>query len=165
MTKDGCRINHLLFKDDLMLFAKNEKKIDSLVQIIRIFNDDISCLEKCAAITMTRSKRVHSDRIALPDGTQLRVLGKEQSYEYLGVLEADNVLEKESKERLKKEYTCTCIRRVKKCLKSKLNGRNMDMVLKGNQHFGCVTNDVQCRRLAGKITSWPIPEMYRRSSE
>ena len=126
MTKHGCRINHLLFMDDLKLFAKNEKEIDSLVQTVRIFSDDIGMkfgLEKCAAMTMKRGKRVHSDGIALPDGTQLRALGEEESYKYLGVLEADHVpvLHEESKERLKKEY----IRRVKKCLKSKLNGGNM----------------------------------------
>ena len=43
-------------------------------------------LEKCAAMTMKRGKRVHSDGIALPDGTQLRALGEEESYKYLGVL-------------------------------------------------------------------------------
>ena len=37
------------------------------------------------------------------------------------MLEADHVLHEKSKEKLKKEY----IRRVKKCLKSKLNGGNM----------------------------------------
>ena len=55
MKKDGCRINHLLFMDDLKLFAKNEKEIDSLVQTVRIFSDDIGMkfgLEKCAAMTM-----------------------------------------------------------------------------------------------------------------
>ena len=121
MTKDGCRINHLLFMDDLKLFAKNENEIDSLVQTVRIFSNDIGMkfgLEKCAAMTMKRGKRVHSDGIALPDGTQLRALGEEDSYKYL---EADHVLHEESKERLNKEY----IRRVKKCLKSKLNGGNM----------------------------------------
>ena len=51
----------------------------------------------------------------------MRALGEEESYKYLGMLEADHVLHEESKERLKKEY----IRRVKKCLKSKLNGGNM----------------------------------------
>ena len=124
MTKDGCRINHLLFMDDLKLFAKNEKEIDSLVQTVRIFSDDTGVkfgLEKCAAMTMKRGKRVHSDGTALPDGTQLRALGEEESYKYIGVLEADHVLHDESKERLKKE----CIRRVKKCLKSMLNGGNM----------------------------------------
>ena len=39
---DGCRINHLLFMDDLKFFVKNEKEIDSLVQTVRIFSDDIS---------------------------------------------------------------------------------------------------------------------------
>ena len=50
-------------------------------------------------------------------------LGEEESYKYLGVLEADHVhvLHEESKEMLKKEY----IKQVKKCLKSKLNGGNM----------------------------------------
>ena len=63
------------------------------------------CLEKCAAMTMKRGKRVHSDGIALiPDGTQLNELGEEECYKYLGVLEADDVLYEESKERLKKDY-------------------------------------------------------------
>ena len=48
------------------------------------------------------------------------------------------ILHEESKERLKKEY----IRRVKKCLKSKLNGGNN--YGKGDQHLGCVANEVQC---------------------
>ena len=58
MTKDGCTINLLLFMDDLKL-VKNEKEIDSLVQTVRIFSDDIGMkfgLEKCAAMTMKRSK-------------------------------------------------------------------------------------------------------------
>ena len=54
--------------DDLKLFAKNEKEIDSLVQTVRIFSDDIGMkfgLEKCAAMTMKR-------------GTQLSSLGEEE---------------------------------------------------------------------------------------
>ena len=102
-------------------------------------------LEKCAAMTMKWGKRVHSDGIALPDGTQLRALGEEESY--LGVLEADHVLHEESKERLKKEY----IRRVKKCLKSKLNGGNM---VKDDQHLGCVADEVQCGNC--RVGLWQI---------
>ena len=74
MIKDRCRINHLLYMDDLKLFAKNEKDIDSLVQTVRIFSDDIGMkfgLEKCAAMTLKRGKRVHSDGIALPDGIKI----------------------------------------------------------------------------------------------
>ena len=121
MKKDGCKINHLLFMDNLKLFAKIEVEIDSLVQTFRIFSDDIGMqfgLEKCASMTMKRGKRVHSDGIALPDSAQMRALGEEESYWHLGVLESDHVLHEESKVRMRAEYI---IRRVKKCLESKLN--------------------------------------------
>ena len=35
------KINHLLFMDDLKLYAKNEKDLESLVQTVRILGDDI----------------------------------------------------------------------------------------------------------------------------
>ena len=34
------KINHLLFKDDLKLYVKNEKGLDSLVQTVRILSDE-----------------------------------------------------------------------------------------------------------------------------
>ena len=67
---------------------------------------------------------------------------KKESYKYLGVLEADHVLHKESKERLKKEY----IRRVKKCLKSKLNGGNMVKAIN--------TWAVSLMRYSAQIVEW-----------
>ena len=35
------KVNHLLFMDDLKLYAKNEKGLESLVQRVQIFSDDI----------------------------------------------------------------------------------------------------------------------------
>ena len=35
------KINHLLFMDNLNLYSRNEKELDSLVQTIRIFSQDI----------------------------------------------------------------------------------------------------------------------------
>ena len=47
-TKVACKfsgskekINHLLFMDDLKLYSRNEKGLDSLLQAKRIFNEDI----------------------------------------------------------------------------------------------------------------------------
>ena len=37
LEKGGKKINHLLFVDDLKLFAKNEDQIDSLVNTVRMF--------------------------------------------------------------------------------------------------------------------------------
>ena len=104
------------------MFAKKEAEINSLMQIVRIFSDDIGMqfgLEKCALMTMKRGKRVHSNGIALPDGAQMKALGEEESYQYLGVLKSDHVLHEESKVRMRAEH----IRQVKKCLKTKLPER------------------------------------------
>ena len=37
----GFKLNHLLFMDDLKLFAKSKNQIDSLVQTVHIFSEDI----------------------------------------------------------------------------------------------------------------------------
>ena len=39
--KNGEKINHLLYMDDLKLYAKNEKELDLLVQTVRLFSKDI----------------------------------------------------------------------------------------------------------------------------
>ena len=65
--------NHLLFMDDLKLFAKNVNQIDSLVNTIRIFSEDIKMdfgLSKCGALIMKRGKVVESDGLCMPDVVQ-----------------------------------------------------------------------------------------------
>ena len=39
----GFKLNHLLFMDDLKLFAKSKNQIDSLVQTVYIFIEDMVC--------------------------------------------------------------------------------------------------------------------------
>ena len=44
-------INHLLFMDDLKLYSRSEKGLNSLVQTVRVFSEDIGMefgIEKCA---------------------------------------------------------------------------------------------------------------------
>ena len=41
LKKGGKKINHLLFMDDLKLFAKHEDQIDSLVNTVKNFSKDI----------------------------------------------------------------------------------------------------------------------------
>ena len=123
VRKKGKRINHLLFMDDLKLFAKNVDQIDSLVNTVRIFSEDIKMefgLSKCGVLIMKRGKVVESDGLCMPDGTMMRNT-EESGYKYLGSLEADGIKHDEMKEQLKKEY----IRRVRNVLKSKLNGGNI----------------------------------------
>ena len=39
--QNGEKINHLLFMDDLKLYAKSERGLDSLVQTVHVFSSDI----------------------------------------------------------------------------------------------------------------------------
>ena len=58
--------------------------------------------------------------IKLPDSKVIKSLQEGESYKYLGILDADKFLEEKMKLNVSKE----CIRRLRKVLKSKLNGGN-----------------------------------------
>ncbi|XP_069983749.1 uncharacterized protein [Penaeus vannamei] len=123
VKKKGERINHLLFMDDLKLFAKDNDQIDSLVNTVRIFSEDIKIefgLSKCGVLIIKRGKVVESDGLCMPDGAMMRNI-EERGYKYLGVLEVDGIKHDQMKDQVKKEYT----RRVRNILKSKLNGGNI----------------------------------------
>ena len=84
------KINHLSFTDDLKLYTRNEKELDSLVQTKRVFSKDIGMefgIEKCAMLVIEKGKTVKSISIELPDGTVIKSLQEGVSYKYLGILE------------------------------------------------------------------------------
>ena len=109
------KINHLLLMDDLKLYSRSEKGLDSLVQTVRVFIDDIGMefgIEKCAMLVMEKGKIVKSVGIELPDGKVIKSLQEvvTESYKYLGILEADKFLEEKMKLNVSKE----CIRTLRR---------------------------------------------------
>ena len=78
-------------------------------------------IEKCAILVMEKKNIVKSIVIEFPEGKVIKSLQKSKSYKYLGILEADKFLEEKMKLNVLKEY----IRRLRKVLKSKLNGGNL----------------------------------------
>ena len=122
VTSRNQKLNHLLFIDDLKLYAKSERELDSLIQTVRIFSDAgmIFGLDKCAVLVLKRRKMVRTEGIELPDGKRMREV-KLDGYKYLGVLQLDSIMNREMKKKAKTEY----IRKVKKLLKSQLNGTNL----------------------------------------
>ena len=118
------KINHLLFMNDLKLYAKNEKGLEPLIQAVWILSDDIGMefgIDKCATLVLKRRKNTKFDGISLPDGRWMKGLIEEASYKYLGILQADQIRSTEMKKMVKGEYR----RRVRKVLETKLNGGNI----------------------------------------
>ena len=47
VIKEGnLKVNHLLFMDDLKLFRKNEREIDTLVKTVQVISKDTGCPKK-----------------------------------------------------------------------------------------------------------------------
>ena len=91
--KTKSKLNHLLYMDDLKLYAKNQTEIESLIHTVRIFSDDIGMefgLDKCATIKMKRGKLVEMERVTLAEGNEMSALEEDGEYKYLGILEADD---------------------------------------------------------------------------
>uniref|UniRef100_A0A3B3HW39 Reverse transcriptase domain-containing protein n=1 Tax=Oryzias latipes TaxID=8090 RepID=A0A3B3HW39_ORYLA len=118
--RNGANISHLLYMDDIKLYAKSERDIDSLIHTTRIYSTDIGMsfgLEKCSRMVTKRGKVVHTEAVSLPEGT---IADIEDSYKYLGIPQANGNLEQATR----KAATAKYLQRVRQVLRSQLNGKN-----------------------------------------
>ena len=104
-------------------------------------------IETCAMLVMEKGKVLKSVGIELPDGKVIKSLQKGESYKYLGILEEDKFLEEKMKLNVSKEY----IRRLRKVLKSKINGKNLVR--------GVNTWAVSLLRYSAAFVSWRKSEL------
>ena len=110
--------------DDIKLFAKNEKELETLIYAVRTYSEDIGMefgIEQCAMLVMKSGKWYITDGMELPNQDKIRNLEEKEIYKYLGILEADTIKQKENKEKFKKEY----FRRTRKLLETKLSRRDL----------------------------------------
>ena len=113
-----------MYIDDIKLFAKNEKELETLIHAVRIYRQDIGmefCLEKCAMHVMKSGKWHMTDEMELPNQDKIRTLGENETYKYLGILEADTIKQVEMKDKIGKKY----LRRTRKLLETKFSSRNL----------------------------------------
>ena len=125
--KKEYKLNHLLFMDDLKLYAKNEEQTNTLVRTVHVFSTDIGMefgIKKCGILTMKWGKIVKKEWIKLPDGEVMKQVGQE-GYTYLGIIELDKIKETEMKKKITKE----CKQRQRLIWKSKWNVRNKVTVI------------------------------------
>ena len=70
---------------------------------------------------MKSGKRHLIDGIELPNQDKIRTLAENETYQYLGIMEADTIKQVEMKDKIQKEY----LRRIRKLLETKLSSRNL----------------------------------------
>ena len=107
MGQQGIQ-NHLLFMDDLKLFAKSKNEIDSLVQTVHLFSEDNVMqfgIKKCGVLVLERGKVIRTNGNWLSDGQYMKDID-ETGYTYLGILEIDE------RKKLKKERKRKKLRKV-----------------------------------------------------
>ena len=60
LGKGNGVINHLVFKEDLKIYGKNENQLDSIVQSVRVVSEDLRMefgISKCATLVMKSNAR------------------------------------------------------------------------------------------------------------
>ena len=103
-------------------------------------------IEKCAMLVMKNGKRHLTDGMELPNQHKIRTLAENESYKYLGILEADTIKQAEMKDKIQKEY----LRRTRKLLETKLSSRNL---IKGINTWA-----VPLVRYSGPFVKWTRDE-------
>ena len=96
---------------------------------------------------MKSGKRHLTDGIELPNKDKTKSHAENETYKYLGILEADTMKQAEMKEKIKREY----LRRTRKLLETNLNSRNL---IKGINTWA-----VPLVRYSGPFLKWTREEL------
>ena len=119
LDKNGLILNHLLYLDNLKLFAKSRTNLESLVSTVKLFSKFIHMsfgIDKCAIASFVKGKLTGCENLAVTADTIIPALNTYDSYKYLGVFENDQFKESLVKEIIVSSYK----KRIKKLLTSAL---------------------------------------------
>lgn len=123
ISESETKIEHLLYMDDLKLFAKNDNEMNILIDTVKVFSTDINMqfgYDKCARVTYNRCRIKQTENMEHLNETNIKNIEPEETYKYLGIEENCGIDHNKMKRTLTKEY----IRRVRSVLNTELNAQN-----------------------------------------
>ena len=138
-----------MYMDDIKLFAKNEKELETLIHAVRIYSQDIGMefgIEKYSMLVMKSGKWHLTGGMELPNQDKIKTLAENETYKYLGILDADTMKQGEMKDKIQKEY----LRRTRKLLETKLSSKNLIK--------GIITWALPLVRYSGPFLKWTRDE-------
>lgn len=117
------KLTHLLYMDDLKLYASNKVHLQELLNLTHTFSRDIQMnfgLDKCRTQTITRG--LHAEEsIQLRDNVVISALREGETYRYLGCQQSRRIQHKQIKQHLTDEFTT----RLKAILRTHLDSQNL----------------------------------------
>lgn len=119
----GKTVNHLLYMDDLKLFAPSMNQMKKLLDITKVFSKDIKMefgIDKCALVAIRGGHVIETENIEVEDLEPIKSLERGTFYKYLGIEECQSLDHEGMKSKLIQEY----FHRLRKILKSQLHAKN-----------------------------------------
>ncbi|CAD7002869.1 unnamed protein product [Ceratitis capitata] len=117
------KLSHLLYIDDIKLYASSERQLKTLLELTEDFSNDINMsfgIQKCRRLSVVSGKIVMRD-FELSNNERISAMSENDTYKYLGLTQAKRMHHSEIVRVTTEEY----IERVKSLLKSHLNGFNL----------------------------------------
>jgi hypothetical protein len=100
------KLNHLLYMDDIKLYASKKNHILSLLTIIENFSNNIGMsfgIDKCKMQSICRGHYEHLEYIT-KEGEIIKNLNKGEFYKYLGINQSNHIQHSIIKENLEKQF-------------------------------------------------------------
>lgn len=115
-------LSHLLYMDDIKLYAETEHQLDYLATLTELFTNDINMkfgIDKCKTNSI-KAGNIYQHQYTLETGEYIKPLDDNETYKYLGYQQARQIQQKDIKTKLKQEFK----HRLNSLLKTQLNSRN-----------------------------------------
>lgn len=116
-------ISHLIYMDDIKLYAKNDKEMKKLIDTTTIFSNDISMqfgLDKCKTVHIIKGK-VQPGDYTIDDTNTITAMEPSDLYKYLGFQQLKGLDHITIKQSLTSEYK----KRINAICKTKLSGKHL----------------------------------------
>lgn len=121
--ENARQVTHLLYMDDLKLFAANNSQLQSLIKIVHDMSKTIGMsfgIKKCQTVCIKRGKLAGLPPMIIDATTTITAM-RDDPYKYLGVLQTNKIEHKKIKESVITELLV----RLHSLLRTKLNSLNL----------------------------------------
>ena len=121
--RDIFSITHLMYMDDIKIYASNKTDLDHLLQTIHQFNTDIRMElgpDKCRILKIEKGEVVETEGSALDKDITIEAMKGDELYKYLGYQQSKQIASKQVKATLTKNFQ----QRLHVILKTQLSGKN-----------------------------------------